>query len=225
MPIQRGGWLDGHGAASVPRFRQMVLAVLLVSCGGETFSSAAPADGSTAETEVPGPTAVGGVGGGTTHTDAEVDSRGRAADDGSLNDGNSVGASAMDAASDSYAPTDSDGADGSIEAEAGPTDVDAAPPTNDASPAACSTFPRGVCIECCEGQYPEGLKPYSAANYGCGCADCYGACADTLCNSNTPEPSAGCVTCLKTTSTINCSTGPCPDTGCANLTTCIDGCF
>lgn len=204
----------------------VVLAVLLVSCGGETFSSAVPGDGATAETEVPGPAAVGGIGGGTTHTDAALDSRGRATDDGCLNEGNSAGASAMDAASDSHAPTDSGGAaEGSIEAEAGPTNGDAAPPTNDASPAACSSFPRGVCIECCEGQYPEGLLTYSAANYGCGCADCYGSCADTLCNSNTPEPSTACVTCLKTSSTTDCTRGPCPDAGCSNLTACIDGCF
>jgi hypothetical protein len=63
--------------------------------------------------------------------------------------------------------------------------------------------------------------------YGCACSDCYLQCADTLCNSNTPEPNAACVSCIKATASNICHTaiGACTaDTACAAYMTCAHGC-
>jgi hypothetical protein len=52
------------------------------------------------------------------------------------------------------------------------------------------------------------MRSFSLAMYGCACSGCYSACSASLCDSNTPQPSNGCLACIKANlGGADCTTG------------------
>jgi hypothetical protein len=87
------------------------------------------------------------------------------------------------------------------------------------------------CLVCCRQATPDAVAVYAQTMYTCACIDtCYTACADSLCNSNQPDPSAACIACIKQSGNGSqfCRDGNrlcAENVGCAAYLTCAHGCL
>jgi hypothetical protein len=157
--------------------------------------------------------------------DATGDAFGPDRADGSAGSSGSVSSDARTDISEGGIDSGSGDAGGSVDSDAR-TDISEG--GMDTGPI-CSSPPPSDCAFCCTMAHPTGVREYQQRMYGCACSDCYPQCAMTLCDSNTPDPSVPCLTCIRQRSeTGNCAPGRescAQNVACAGYMSCAHACF
>jgi len=143
--------------------------------------------------------------------------------DASRRDGDSGDAFGRDGADVSAESGGTGGSDG------GDVRTDSSGTVDDSSTPPCSSYPPSDCAFCCTIAHPQGVRDYQQIMYGCACSECYPQCAMTLCDTNTPDPSVPCLTCLRQrvdTATCAGSRDACAqNVACNGYMSCAHACF